>query len=147
MQLLPLLTKNKQQKLEQKQLLLNQLFSEEEQVQLVKSLPKMEDSQGNITKWINIIKRIELCIEEEQMPYSRHGQLIAEDILLLSEETFGANQALVDAFWQIRKDEERSATMQLYPVKKEIIQFIEECITYYENNHHRTSITNQDGDY
>lgn len=131
-QLLPLFTESKQQNTEQKQLLINQFFKEDEQALLEEKLPKMEDSHDDISKWINLIKRIEICLAENKAASSPDGQLIAEDILILSKEIFGDNQQLIDSFWQVRKDDNLSSNMQLYPIKKEVLQFVEDCITYFE---------------
>ena len=133
-QLTPLLSEDDENsKQKSKQKLWAQLFSEEEQSFLSEQLPKMEDDQGQTVKWINIIKRIELCLEEGKAAHSQEGQLIAEDFLLLSNETFGENQQLADKFWGARKSKETSTALHLYPIKREVMEFIEEAIIQNEN--------------
>ncbi|MEI5908186.1 MerR family transcriptional regulator [Bacillus spongiae] len=132
-QLLPLLSEEKQSlKQKRKKEIMEELFTEEEEATLAEQLPKMESNEDQTTKWINIIKRIEICIEEKKEPHSRDGQLIAEDTLLLSNETFKGNDELADKFWNARKSEEDSANMNLYPINKEILTFMEEAIIFYE---------------
>ncbi|MFD1738886.1 MerR family transcriptional regulator [Bacillus salitolerans] len=102
-------------------------FSIEEQDILQKNLPKVEESNVATRKWINLIKRIELCIEEGISPRSKQAKLIIEDMDILSEETFQGDKELMDKFWEIRRSEESSSTLNLYPINPEIIEFIEKA--------------------
>ncbi|WP_078410437.1 MerR family transcriptional regulator [Priestia abyssalis] len=132
-QLLPLLSEEDQSlKQQRKQKVMEKLFNEEERAALAEQLPKMESDPDQMAKWINLIKRIEICLEERKKPDSREGRLIAQDTLLLSNETFMGNTALVNKFWEARKSEEISANLNLYPVNKEVILFMEEAILHYE---------------
>lgn len=132
-QLLPLLSEEDQSlKQQRKQKVMENLFNEEERAALAEQLPKMESDPDQMAKWINLIKRIEICLEERKNPDSREGRLIAQDTLLLSNETFMGNTELVNKFWEARKSEEISANLNLYPVNKEVILFMEEAILHYE---------------
>ncbi|WP_409275025.1 MerR family transcriptional regulator [Neobacillus sp. SCS-31] len=132
-QLLPLLSEENQFITQQrKKKVFEKLFSEEEQATLIEQLPKMEDNPDQIAKWINIIKRVELCLEEGKTPSSREAQLIAEDALLLSNETFQGNEELANKFWEARKSEETSSELNLYPINKEVIVFLEEAMANSE---------------
>lgn len=102
-------------------------FSMEEQEKLQDNLPKLEEDHASAKKWINLIKRIELCIQEGTSPGSERAKLIIEDIEILSEEMFQGDQNLMSKFWEVRRSQESSNELQLYPVKKEIIDFIEEA--------------------
>ncbi|WP_249871651.1 MerR family transcriptional regulator [Oceanobacillus saliphilus] len=129
--LLPLLSEEENsKKQERKKKLWSQLFNKEEQSILSENLPKMEDPL--IIKWINIIKRIELCLENGTSPSSMEGQLIAVDVDLLTLESFGDKPDLIDKFWEIRKSEETSAELGLYPINKEVLIFLEEAIVHHE---------------
>ncbi|CEG21282.1 HTH-type transcriptional regulator HmrR [Planococcus massiliensis] len=103
----------------------NQYFSVEQQSHLKSQLPKLESGDRTTKKWINIIKRIELCLENGVSPASMEGQLILEDVDILSEETFGDDSELVEAFWEVRKSPEASAELGLYPISSAIIDFLE----------------------
>ena len=132
-QLLPLLSEENQSlKQQRKMKVMEKLFNEEERAALDEQLPKMESDPDQMAKWINLIKRIELCLEEGKTPDSREGQLIAQDTLLLSNETFKGNTELADKFWETRKSEETSSDLNLYPVNKEVMIFLEEAILHYE---------------
>ncbi|MFB4213422.1 MerR family transcriptional regulator [Shouchella sp. JSM 1781072] len=133
-QLLPLLSEENQSlKQEIKKKAFETLFNDEEQ-EVLAELPKMGDDPNTMAKWINLIKRIDLCIEENKSPISREGQLIAHDTLLLSNETFKGNAELADKFWLARKSKETSADLNLYPVREEVVVFMEEAILHFENN-------------
>lgn len=110
------------------------LFSEEEISILSKQLPKLEDDQGQTIKWINLIKRIEFCLEDGKTPSSKEGQLIAEDVQLLTRETFGNHPEMVEKFWEARKSETASVALQLYPIKREVLTFIEKAIAHFEES-------------
>ncbi|RHW43518.1 MerR family transcriptional regulator [Neobacillus notoginsengisoli] len=128
-QLLPLLLEENQLLMQQrKKKAFEKLFSEEEQTALIEQIPKMEDNPEQVGKWINLIKRVELCLEEGKTPSSRAAQLIAEDALLLSNETFKGNEELANKFWEARKSEETSSDLNLYPINKEVIVFLEEAM-------------------
>ncbi|GAB1778543.1 MerR family transcriptional regulator [Priestia megaterium] len=107
-------------------------LSIEESEILQHNLPKMENASAD--KWINIIKRVQLCLKHQRAPQSEDGQLIAADILLLSSELFGHHTALEKAFWDVRKSPEASSSLNLYPIDSEVLQFIEDAIIFYEQH-------------
>ncbi|MFD1177082.1 MerR family transcriptional regulator [Paenibacillus puldeungensis] len=110
------------------------LFNEEEISILSKQLPKLEDDQGQTIKWIDLVKRIECCLEDGKTPSSKEGQLIAEDIQLLTRETFGDHPEMVEKFWEARKSETASVALHLYPIKREVLTFIEKAIEHFEES-------------
>lgn len=70
-QLLPLLSEeNKSLKQQRKKEVMEKLFTKEERAALAEQLPKMDKDIEQIEKWINLIKRIELCLEESKTPDS-----------------------------------------------------------------------------
>lgn len=103
-------------------------FTEDEQSSLMSQLPKVEKDDLSTKKWINIIKRIEMSIEKGISPRSDEAQLIMDDMDILSEETFQGDQQLMNKFWEVRKSEEASKELSLYPIKPAIIEFIELAI-------------------
>ncbi|SDY25546.1 DNA-binding transcriptional regulator, MerR family [Evansella caseinilytica] len=128
-QLLPLFSEEEHNgRQERKKVVLQHLFTEEEQAILAENLPKMEEDPDQLTQWINLVKRIELCLEEGKAPDSQAGQLIAEDLVLLSKKIFGDNKQLADKFWEARKSEATASDLNLYPVKQEVIEFLEKVL-------------------
>lgn len=126
--LIPLLGEDLEGKRQQRAAEMELVFSEEEQVVLQQNLPKLEDNPVEVAKWINIIKRIELCLAEGKKPGSEAGQLIAEDVMILSEETFKGDAELAEKFWDVRKSEGASAGLGFYPVRQEVLEFLEEAM-------------------
>ncbi|MBM4760789.1 MerR family transcriptional regulator [Bacillus sp. B15-48] len=103
------------------------LFSADEEEKLRESLPKLEMDNPSIKRWINLVRRIELCIQDKISPGSEHAKLIIEDMEILSEEIFQGDQNLMEKFWKVRRSQESSNELNLYPIKQEIIDFIEEA--------------------
>ncbi|UOQ87281.1 MerR family transcriptional regulator [Gracilibacillus salinarum] len=126
--LIPLLTEDPALNEARKNDTMEELFSKEEQKTLNEQLPKMESDSSEITKWINLIKRIELCLKEGKLPDSEEGKLIAEDTLILSNEMFNGDVELERKFWEARKSKDNSSDLNLYPVQEAVITFMENAI-------------------
>ena len=105
-----------------------QYFTEDEKQLLIEQLPKLEKDDPTTRKWMNVMKRIEMCMDKELSPQSGEMQLIMEDMNILSEETFQGDQQLMDKFWEVRKSEKASEDLRLYPIKPAIIEFIEQAL-------------------
>ncbi|MFJ7936472.1 MerR family transcriptional regulator [Sporosarcina sp. NPDC096371] len=103
-------------------------FTVDEKQMLLKQLPKLEKDDLTTKKWLNLIKRIELCMEKQLSPQSVEMQLIMDDMGILSEETFLGDQQLMDKFWEVRKSEKASSDLRLYPIKPAMIEFIEQAL-------------------
>ncbi|MYL54963.1 MerR family transcriptional regulator [Pontibacillus yanchengensis] len=110
------------------------LFTEKEEEALQRTLPKMEEDDDQIKRWINIIKRIEKCLEKNIDVSSDEGQIIASDTILLSKETFGGDESLAEKFFDARKSNKQPNSLNLYPVKEEIMEFMDEAIKKYEED-------------
>lgn len=109
-------------------------FDEQEEDTLKATLPKMEEGGPEIKKWINVTRRLDLCIQKGVLPESEEAQIIAEDVLILSDELFRGDKELANKFYEIRKSEEKSKDINLYPVKGELLEFLEKAIEIYEKN-------------
>lgn len=116
----------------------NNYFTEQEELALRDSLPKMNQDNPQVKQWINLARRIELCLERGDNIDSEEGQIIAEDASLLSDELFAGNEELGEKFYQIRKSPEKSRAINLYPVKQEVLEFLEGAIQVFEGNMHAT---------
>lgn len=100
-------------------------FSSQQQEVLEKRLPKLESGDLATKKWINIIKRIELCLDKGISPSSKEGQLILADVDILSAETFDNDPKLAEAFWEARKSAQASEDLGLYAINPAVIEFLE----------------------
>lgn len=112
----------------------NNYFNEQEELILKETLPKMDQGSPQVRQWINLARRIELCLKRGDNPESEEGQIIAEDTLMLSDELFAGNEELGEKFYQIRKSPEKSRAINLYPIKKKLLEFLEEAIQVFEEN-------------
>lgn len=109
-----------------------QYFTEDEKQLLIEQLPKLEKDDPTTKKWMNVMKRIEMCMDKELSPQSVEMQIIMDDMNILSEETFQGDQQLMDKFWEVRKSEKASADLRLYPIKPAIIEYIEQALPVAE---------------
>ncbi|MBH0172534.1 MerR family transcriptional regulator [Fictibacillus sp. 23RED33] len=105
-------------------------FSDNERKTLQSSLPKLEDA--STAKWVNILKRIEICLRNNSEPTSEEGLLIASDVLLLSHEMFQGDTELEEKFWNARKSEGSSHSLNLYPISNEVLEFLDRAIVSYQ---------------
>ncbi|MBE7680120.1 MerR family transcriptional regulator [Paenibacillus sp. P13VS] len=109
----------------------NEYFDQQEQVILREKLPNMVTDNPKVRHWININRRVELCLKRGDTPDSIEAQIIAEEALELSKELFDGNEELGDKFFEIRKSPEKSRDLNLYPVKEEVLHFIDEATQFY----------------
>ncbi|MED1865955.1 MerR family transcriptional regulator [Fictibacillus nanhaiensis] len=128
--ILSLVQANEDKKTVEKNQTWETFFSDNERQMLETSLPKLEDA--STTKWVNIIKRIEICLKNNREPTSEDGHIIASDVLLLSHEMFQGDTELEEKFWNARKSETSSRSLNLYPVSHEVLDFLEKSITSYQ---------------
>lgn len=103
-------------------------FSEEEKDTLQQRLPKMEKNDAHVNQSIHLIERVESCLRKNISPLSEKGERIALEALSYSEEIFQGDKALGEKFWQIRKSPDKAADIQLYPIKEEVLSFLETAI-------------------
>lgn len=109
-------------------------FSEEEAEDLQEALPKLNEDAEATNKWIRIIKRIEYCVKRGDLPVSEEGQIIAEDVRLLADEMFGGDKELEEKFWGVRKSESASASLHFYPIREEVLEFLEEAMSCHQGD-------------
>lgn len=105
-------------------------FNENELKVLQARLPKLENKDETTQQWIDLIVRIDQCIQEGIKPQSEEGKLITAEIDRLSHITFAGDTELMNKFWELRKDPS-SAEQGLVPIRQEIIQFAEECLALH----------------
>ncbi|MBD7963440.1 MerR family transcriptional regulator [Fictibacillus norfolkensis] len=128
--ILSLVQANEDTKIAEKNQTWETFFSDNERRMLQTSLPKLEDA--STAKWVNIIKRIEICLQNNSKPSSAEGHLIASDVLLLSHEMFQGDTELEGKFWNARKSETSSQSLNLYPVSNEVLDFLDRAIISYQ---------------
>lgn len=105
-------------------------FNEEEQELLRRTLPALENNTQVVQQYSSLLRRIEWCISRRIPPESEEGTQIARELISLSEETFGGDEALMDKFWEVRKQPAEQSG--LYPISEEVLEFVERCMLQYK---------------
>ncbi|URN96288.1 MAG: MerR family transcriptional regulator [Candidatus Pristimantibacillus lignocellulolyticus] len=108
-------------------------FSKDENIILEKTLPSIEQNSLQIQQYIRLIKQIEKYMALGIPPESKEGHAIAEELVMMSDETFGGDQELIEKFWEIRK--KPTEETGLYPVSPDVIDFVERCIVNWTELH------------
>lgn len=103
-------------------------FSEDDEIVLEQTLPRLDMDDKIISEYISILKRIEYCLEHGISPNSDEGHEIANSLIKLSDTTFNGNDDLINKFWEVRK--KPSEDTGLYPIAGGVLTFIEECMEF-----------------
>ncbi|WP_380704768.1 MerR family transcriptional regulator [Salinithrix halophila] len=108
---------------------LRKWFTEEEQVRL-RRLPVLEDHSAETEEWIHLLRI--LADHRDQGPAS---PIVQEVIARIDEKTrdiFEGDEAMMNRFWEVRKDPEQSEKLRLYPIDENMLEFLEEASLIYE---------------
>src|SRR5690625_5643490 len=73
---------------------------------------------------MELLKQIEKCIANDIKPESETGQEIVSQLNVLSNETFHGDEALMDQFWEVRKQPVEETG--LYPISEAVLKFVEQ---------------------
>lgn len=104
-------------------------FFDEDELNILKdSLPNLSKNDVLTQHYINIVKHIEQCISSNIEPNSDEGLEIARKLIDLSIKTFQGNEQLAEKFWEVRNLPAEQTG--LFPISKEVLQFVEQCINY-----------------
>lgn len=103
-------------------------FQEEEKAFLQKTIPNLSNSDVTTQQYVSLLRQIEWCIEQNIMPESDEGFLIASELIKISNESFQGDTKLIEKFWEIRKLPVEETG--LYPLSEDVLNFVERCIAY-----------------
>ena len=81
--------------------------TEDEQTKLKEILPKMEQDGPPIRKWMNLIRRIDGCLERGDTPDSKKGKLLRKTPLFCRMNYLMESQELGIKFFEIRKSPDK----------------------------------------
>ena len=107
-------------------------FEEDERQFLKEVMPSLEGGDRSTQQYVSLLRRIEWCIKHKISPEAEEGNRIASELMELSNDTFKGDQGLMDKFWEIRR--KPSEETGLYPISEEVLEFIEQCISYQQSN-------------
>lgn len=107
-------------------------FQEDEKVLLQNIIPSLSHNDEITHRYIVLLNQIESYIGQGIQAESKQGVEIARKLIELTDVTFQGDDNLIEKFWEVRKlpDEETG----LYPISKEVLEFVELCIEYASAN-------------
>jgi len=103
-------------------------FSEDQQVLLEHAVPSLGNNDETTRQYMELLKQIEKCIANDIKPESETGQELVSQLNALSNETFHGDEALMDQFWEVRKQPVEETG--LYPISEGVLQFVEQAMDY-----------------
>lgn len=101
-------------------------FEVDEKVILQETIPNLGNNDSTTHQYISLLRRIEWCIKHNIKPESEAGHQIACELIEISNDTFQGDTTLMDKFWEVRKLP--SEETGLYPISKEVLEYVERCI-------------------
>lgn len=106
------------------------LFNEKE-VELWEKVPAMASDDPDSLEWIALIGQL------KKHRKAGAGSVIIQNIIRRMDEKrleqFAGEDEFIDKLWEMRKSTEESKKLGLYPIDLELLQFMEEAYTIYEN--------------
>lgn len=103
-------------------------FQDDEKAFLQKTIPSLNHNDEITHQYILLLKQIESYISQGIQAESVQGIQIAGKLMELSDVTFQGDDDLIDRFWEVRKLPHEDTG--LYPISKEVLDFVERCIDY-----------------
>jgi len=103
-------------------------FNDEELEHWAK-LPKMSGEDPNSLEWIALIGQLKQHINDE--PSSSKVQNIIRRMLEKQMEDFKDGDEFLNKLWDIRKSSVQSEELGLYPIEKEVLDFMEQAYEIY----------------
>lgn len=101
-------------------------FQEDEQAFLQENLPSMSNNDYITQQYISLLQQVEKCIESNISAESEEGLAIGAKLLKISEESFRGDVALMEKFWEVRKQPVDQTG--LYPISEDALLFVERSI-------------------
>ncbi|MGI2297218.1 MerR family transcriptional regulator [Paenibacillus sp. GXUN7292] len=93
------------------------------ELELWSRLPKMKGEDPDSMEWIALLGQIKRHITDD--PASTKVQNIIRRMLEKQKEEFKGEDEFVDKLWAIRKSESQSEKLGLYPIEKEVLDYME----------------------
>lgn len=107
---------------------LQQQFKEDKE-KLFDLLPNVNSGDPDTLEWVALLAQI-----KKQMAKGIEAvevQRIIRRILEKDQELFAGNEELSNAFWEVRKSQEKSQAAGLYPIEQGVLEFVEKATEYY----------------
>lgn len=118
---------------QKKQQIYKEVHFNQEERELLKRLPNINDNDPDTLEWISLLSEFKKQIHKEAD--DPEIQNIVHQIYEKSYKVFGDNDEFFDKFWEIRKSPKASEEMGLYPIDAKFLELFEEASYIYETNH------------
>lgn len=113
------------------------MFTDKE-IELWTKLPKMSGEDPDSLEWIALIGQIKRLMNDE--PASPRVQNIIRRMLEKQLEDFNDDVEFINKLWDIRKSAVESEKLGLYPIEKEVLDFMERAYEIYISSVQDSSI-------
>ncbi|MBE9917423.1 MerR family transcriptional regulator [Paenibacillus donghaensis] len=104
------------------------LFNERE-IQLLEKVPKMNGEDPDSMEWIALLGQLKQHMKDG--PDSPKVQNIIRRMLEKQAEEFKDEDEFIDKLWESRKSPKQSEMLGLYPIEKEVLEFMEQAYDIY----------------
>jgi len=104
------------------------VFNDKE-AELWNKLPKMNGEDPDSLEWIALIGQIQKYMNDD--PASTKVQNIIRRMTEKQSEQFKGEDEFVNKLWDLRKCPEQSERLGLYPIEKEVLDFLEQAFDIY----------------
>ncbi len=98
------------------------VFNEKE-IKLWEKLPKMNGEDPDTLEWIALLGQIKRYMKDD--PASSRVQNIIRRMLEKQSEEFKDEDEFLNKLWDLRKSPRQSEKLGLYPIEKEVLDFLE----------------------
>jgi len=98
------------------------MFNDKE-IKLWTKLPKMSGEDPDSLEWIGLLGQIKRYTKED--PASSRVQNIIRRMIEKQLEEFKGEDEFVNKLWDLRKSQKQSERLGLYPIDKEVLEFME----------------------
>jgi len=117
------------------------MFNDKE-LELWKRVPKMRGEDPDSMEWIALLGQIKRHMKDD--PASLRVQNIIRRMLEKQMDEFKGEDEFIDKLWDLRKSPTQSEKLGLYPIEKEVLDFMERAYEIYISSVHNSS-TRQGG--
>ncbi|RJE86274.1 MerR family transcriptional regulator [Paenibacillus sp. 1011MAR3C5] len=107
-------------------------------------LPKMNGEDPDSLEWIALLGQIKRLVKDD--PSSSKVQNIIRRMAEKQAEQFGDKDEFVNELWDIRKSPKQSEKHGLYPIEKEVLDFMEKAFEVYLSTSSEDSVKREEHD-
>ncbi|MBU9724280.1 MULTISPECIES: MerR family transcriptional regulator [Bacillaceae] len=124
---------SQQNKFKRKEFLQQQFTEGKEKINEL--LPNINSGDPDTLEWVALLAQIKKHMAKGVDAIE--VQRIIRRILEKDQELFEGNDELSNAFWEVRKSQEKSQSAGLYPIEQEVLDFLEQATEFFLKNEAR----------